>query len=361
MAREGNTMVLDSIIKEDLKPLVKKIDSEAFYAEDYLLKIGKHGLFNSDGQSESDTLKKELEIVEKTSEACMTTGFNVWCHLAALTYLRQSDNDYLKNELLPLFENGELLGGTGLSNPMKFYSGLERLHLKAERKAGGYLLNGNLGSVSNLNKDHWFGVIAAVEDGKEIMAFVPCDAEGLDLKEKTDYIGVNGSATYACKFKDVFIADNLIISKNAEEFVDEIRPAFIMYQIPLGLGVTSAAIQSMKKAPKKQGGINKFLNIQPEDIEDKYLALKQELNRLAESKNLKNHLSEILKLRLEVAQLTIEAVHGDMLHYGGAAYLKKSNPSRRLRESYFLLNLTPTVKHLEKLLSDGPKESSSVS
>jgi hypothetical protein len=31
--------------------------------------------------------------------------------------------------------------------------------------------------------------------------------------------------------------------------------------------------------------------------------------------------------------------------------LQQSDPSRRLRESYFLANLTPTVKHLEKVLN----------
>lgn len=38
-----------------------------------------------------------------------------------------------------------------------------------------------------------------------------------------------------------------------------------------------------------------------------------------------------------------------MLHNGSAGYLKKSDPSRRLREIYFFANLTPTVKQLEKM------------
>ena len=48
------------------------------------------------------------------------------------------------------------------------------------------------------------------------MGFVPCNAEGLKLKEKVDYLGINGSATYACSFNDVFVPDEWILSENAE-------------------------------------------------------------------------------------------------------------------------------------------------
>ncbi|WP_087972085.1 acyl-CoA dehydrogenase family protein [Oceanobacillus rekensis] len=342
--------LINPIIKGKLKPYVRKIDTEAYYAEEFLKDLGKSGLLESNDFNNSEVLEREMLIAEETSKTCMTTGFNLWCHLASLTYLRNCDNDYLKRELLPSLEKGDFLGGTGLSNPMKYFANLEPLHLKAERTKGGYTISGNLPSVSNLKHDHWFGVIALNQD-KEIMAFVPCDANGLTLKEKANYIGVNGSATYACKFDNVFIPDDWIISFEAKTFVENVRSTFVLYQIPLGLGVIAASVQSMKKAPNKQDGVNKFLSIQPEEIEQEYLQLKQRVTSILERNELKADWEEILQLRLDVDKLTIKAVHGDMLHYGGAAYLQKSNPSRRLREAYFLLNLTPTEKHLEKLLS----------
>lgn len=342
--------LIDPIVKGKLKPFVRKIDTEAYYAEEFLKDLGKSGLLDSNDLDKNELLVREMQLIEETSKTCMTTGFNLWCHLASLTYLRNSNVDYLKKELLPSLEKGEFLGGTGLSNPMKYFADLEPLHLKAERIKGGYTISGNLPSVSNLKHDHWFGVIA-LNNNKEIIAFVPCNTNGLTLKEKANYIGVNGSATYACKFDSVFIPDDWIISSDAKTFVDNVRSTFVLYQIPLGLGVITASVQSMKKAPNKQGGVNKFLSIQPEEIEHEYLLLKRRITMLLERNELKTDWKEILQIRLDVDKLTIKAVHGDMLHYGGAAYLQKSNPSRRLREAYFLLNLTPTEKHLEKLLS----------
>ncbi len=343
--------LLDSVIKEHLKPVVKKVDTEAFYAEAYLLALGHQGFFDSAGYTVKEVVERETMLVERTSELCMTTGFNLWCHLAALTYIRNSDNQYLKDELLPCLEKGECLGGTGLSNPMKYYSGLEKLHLKAEKAEGGYVISGNLASVSNLKENHWFGIVASLEGSREVMAVVPCNAEGLKLKEKADYIGVNGSATYACKFSDVFIPDDWVIAHEAEPFVDMIRPTFLLYQAPLGLGVTSAVVRAMHKAPKKMGNANEYLSVQPDDIKRKYDALSIRLAELVQTENPVDSVKEIMQLRLDVDELTIRAVHGNMLYHGGAGYLKNSHPSRRLREAYFLLNLTPTVKHLEKELS----------
>lgn len=341
---------VESLIQEKLKPYVRKIDAEAFYAEDYLRSLGKAGLLKSVGFTEQEVLSRGIGLVEETSKTCMTTGFNLWCHFASLTYLRKSNNEFLKSEILPLLENGELLGGTGLSNPMKYYSGLEPLHLQFKQADGGYVISGFLPSVSNLGHDHWFGIVAKDDQGQEIMAYVRCDVEGLTLKEKAEYLGVNGSATYSCKFDEVFIPSDWILSDDASKFVEVIRPAFVLYQIPLGLGVTEASIESIKKVPNKQEGCNRFLNIQADELEDELAALREKTYRVAQQSDVVDRWKKVLQVRLDVVELTLKAAHACMLHQGGAAYLKISDPARRLRETYFLVNLSPTVKHLEKLL-----------
>ena len=343
------TSVLEKIINEELKPFVKKIDTEAYYAENFLKKLGEAGLFSSDGKTQRQYLLDEMNLVRETAKICMTTAFCLWCHLAALTYIRQTKNDKLKKDLLPSLERGEILAGTGLSNPMKFYAGLENLHLSAKPAEGGYLISGVLPSVSNLGEDHWFGFIAGVSEEKQIMGFVPCHAEGLKLKEKIEYLGVNGSATYACSFKDVFIPDEWVISENGKDYCEQIRPAFLSYQIPLGLGVTEASIDSIEKVCQRQNGCNQFLNKQPEDLKAAVDDMEQKIQTLYSGESL--NFKDIAQIRLETAYLTLEAVQTSMLHNGSAGYLKDCAPSRRLREAYFFASLTPTIKHLEKLLN----------
>lgn len=340
--------LLETIIEQGLKPYVKKIDTEAFYARDYLLKLGKAGFFSSEGKTEKEYIIDGMQLVEETAKVCLTTAFCLWCHFAGLTYVRQTKNEELKRKFLPSLESGEFLAATGLSNPMKYYAGLEDLHLRAVETDGGYLLSGVLPAVSNLAEDHYFGTIASVNSNKEVMFFVPCNAEGLKLKEKVEFIGVNGSATYSCQFHDVFIPNELVLSENAKEFCEWIRPTFVLYQIPIGIGVTKAAIASIDKMTPRQNGCNQFLRKQAVDIEEALQQLQAKKDELfnGESFNFK----EIAAVRLETAYLTLEAAQESMLHNGSSGYLKDCAPSRRLREAYFYANLTPTIKHLEKVL-----------
>jgi alkylation response protein AidB-like acyl-CoA dehydrogenase len=344
------SIILDDLVKQQLKPFVKKIDAEAYYARDYLLSLGKSGFLSSEQLSDIEIRLNGVTLVEETAKSCMTTAFNLWCHLAALTYLRTSDNMYLRETVLPQLENGERLGATGLSNPMKYFAGLEKLHLKAERVDGGYSVTGQLGAVSNLGPDHWFGVVAQAEGDQRVIALVSCEVEGLELKEKVGYLGLNGSATYSCKFSEVFIPDEWVIAEHADSFVQQIRPNFVVYQIPLGLGIISESIQGIEQARNRQCGCNSYLKIQKDDLETEYEELRERFYRLIGNSDLNSQLELLLRTRLDTAYLTLKAVHACMLHQGGAAYIQNSDASRRLREAYFLANLTPTIKHLEKVL-----------
>lgn len=337
---------LEPIIKEHLSPYVKQIDQDALYAEDYLRKIGEMG-FYAKASAEKDTLWNRIKLIEETAKVCMTTAFCVWCHLAAITYLTHTDNKFLRNKVLPNLLTGKLLAGTGLSNPLKSFAKLETIHLRANKVEGGYTIQGALPAVSNIGEDHGFAFIAELENKNKVMAFVYCNTTGLSLRQRTGYIGINGSATYSCTFKDVFIPDEQVIATNVDDFVKEVRTRFIAYQVPLGLGVTEYSIVAMERLKEKGFFANDCLQIQPDDIYDKNTRIRDRLNFVVSEGKL--DWDALTALRLESVYLTLEAVQAAMLYHGGRGYVKASSAERKLREAYFLVNLTPTVKHLETL------------
>lgn len=337
-----------SIIDTELKPIVKKVDLQGVYAKDYLQKLGEAGFFLSAGRTEAEYIAEEAWMVRETAKVCMTTAFCLWCHLASLTYVRSTENEVLQKELLTKLESGEILGGTGLSNPMKYYAGLERILLKAEKVDGGYIINGVLPAVSNLGENHYFGIVASLDDEEQMVGYVSCGQQGLSMKERKDYLGLNGSATYACAFKDVFVPEQKILSTNAKKFIEKIRPSFLLYQIAIGLGVTDVSIQAVGKVSNKQNGCNQYLRIQPDHLIERLADNEEQFHSLMAKPFV--DWKDIAKVRLDTAYLTLDAVQTAMLHYGSAAYLNESAQARRLREAYFFANLTPTVKHLEKVL-----------
>lgn len=350
MMREKTAKQIQTLLlQKDLKPLVRKIDMDHYYPKDFLSSLGEAGYFSSDSMEEKALSLREFQLLEEVSKICMTTGFILWCHMMALTYLRNSDNQYLTDNILPKLEDGSILAGTGLSNPIKFYAEIEKLHLKAERTEGGYILSGALPSVSNLDKGHWFGAVAETDNNQRLMLFISCDTDGLSLKTKSNYMGINGSATYACRFNKCFIPKEWIVSEDADAFIEHIRPKFLMHQIPLGLGIIDASIQSINKAHNKQRALNSYLPVQAEELENELMTQRQSILKYLESSIGKLQWQPLVQFRLDVTYLTLKAANANMIHSGGAGYMNISNPARRLREAYFFVNLTPTLKHLEKI------------
>lgn len=339
---------LQLLIDKELRPYVKRVDEEAFYARQYIEKLGEAGFFELE-DSEEHVLLKRLAVVEETAKVCMTTAFCIWCHLAATTYLTHTENEQLRTEVLPKLISGELLAGTGLSNPLKSFAKLETLHLKAEKIRGGYLINGALPAVSNIGEQQAFAFIAEVNSSEKVMGLVYCDASGISLRQRIGFIGVNGSATYSCVFEDVFIANEQVIATDVDGYVEEIRTRFLAYQIPLGLGVTESSIETMEKLEDKHGdeNINTYLPIQPKELRAKNNRIRSQLVEAVSSDVL--DWDQLTDVRLESVYVTLEAVQAAMLHHGGRGYVKSSAAERKLREAYFLVNLTPTVKHLETI------------
>lgn len=344
--KAGEQVGINEIIDTYLTPYVKRIDREALYPKHYIQMLGKEGYFLSNDKTEVEVILQRVAVIEKTAKVCMTTAFCLWCHFAAIVYITNTKNHQLRKKILPKLESGELLAGTGLSNPLKTFSSIEKIHLTARKVENGYIINGSLPAISNIGKGHAFAFIARSETSY-IMGFISCDDERLSLNERTNYLGMNGSATYSCTFTNVFIPESDIISYEAIKFVQSVRSLFVSYQIPLGLGVTASSIASIEKMYEKNASVNKYLQKGSEDIKARYVILRKCLRKQIRAKCY--HWKDIVNLRLDTAYLTLDAVQAAMIHSGGAGYLKESSVSRKLREAYFLVNLTPTVKHLEKI------------
>jgi alkylation response protein AidB-like acyl-CoA dehydrogenase len=335
------SLELKQLLDQKLKPNVKAIDREGIYPEQLLIEFGRRGFYKGDSLD-------HFKLIEQIASVCGSTAFAVWCQTTAIYFIRSCDNEYLKQQLLPLLERGERLGGTGLSNPMKYYAGLEPIRLKAQSVTGGYVISGMLSYVSNLGPDHWFAFIAEVSNQCRIMAMIPCDAPGLKLESRDEFLGLNGTATYTCRFSNVFIPEEWIISHSADYFIKTVRANLVGNQIGLALGICHASINAIKSQNLTQSEVNCSLQSQLVKIEGKWKQLRDTAFDLLE--NSINNWEKILKVRLKTAYLSLDAVKEELFHAGSAGYLKDGPLARRFREAAFISVLTPTVKHLTKLI-----------
>ncbi|ASS76014.1 hypothetical protein CIG75_14275 [Tumebacillus algifaecis] len=339
---QGNR--LQELLHQHLRPLVKDIDEQGKYPGDLVKLLGQAGYF-SVGPAEN------LKLIRDVATVCGSTAFVVWCQAAAISFVYHGNSELLKRELLPALLSGEVAGGTGISNAMKFYAGMENLRLNGERTSSGYRIEGTLPFVSNLGPDAWFGVLFQNGETQRGMAMAASGLVGLTRKEVDGFLGLNGTATFSCQFQHVEIPESYILTDNADELIAKIRPSFLLTQTGVALGVTQASLNSMFALQAKQKGANSFLNHQPEGLQSRLERLTERVERLAEHPMAtKEYFKEVVKARLDGAYLALDAAQSEMMHAGAAGYVAGSSTSRRLRESLFLTVVTPAVKQLEKML-----------
>lgn len=335
---------LQDVLRVQLRPRVKEIDEQGVYPGDLMKGLGEQGFYSA---STAD----QLVLIREVATVCGSTAFVVWCQAAAIGFVQNGGSEPLKRDLSSDLLAGRVLGGTGISNAMKMYAGMEELRLAGERTATGYRLNGSLPFVSNLGPGHWFGVVFHTGDSQRAMAFVPSDLAGLRMVPVDGYLGLNGTATYSCQFDDVEIPQDYILADPADEWIAKIRPGFVLTQAGMALGLTQASIASMLSLKEKQNTSNRFLKQQPEELEQRLGELRERADHLAQHPAAgKDYFKAVVQVRLDSAYLALDAAQAEMLHAGAAGYAAGSATSRRLRESLFLAVVTPAVKQLEKIL-----------
>jgi alkylation response protein AidB-like acyl-CoA dehydrogenase len=240
---------------------------------------------------------------------------------------------------------------------MKHFVGIEKIRITAQRCADGYILNGAIPWVSNIGKDHYFAVVAKiVEDDSYLMAALPANQPGLSLGNGGGFIALEGSSTYSCKFKDVFVPTQYILACPCNEYLARIRPGFILTQTGFGLGLVSSCVELMKRTNEAKGHVNCFLDDQAEAIERDLCSAQQYTYALADEIGCGQRdvrpdiIKDVVQARILASELSLRASQAAMLHAGASGYRLHSAFERKLRESYFVAIVTPALKHLKKLL-----------
>jgi alkylation response protein AidB-like acyl-CoA dehydrogenase len=361
---------LRQAIAIDLAPQVNAIDRGS-YPTAFMHRIGELGAFAQATAKEWGGTGKgilpTLRGIEAVSEVCMSTGFVAWCQNACAWYIQNSENSYLHQELLPKVSSAEQLAGTGLSNSMKHFAGIEKITLSAKSVSDGYILNGMLPWVSNIDRDHVFAIAAKLENAEGyLMAVVDGSWQGLILRQDAEFIALEGTKTFKCIFRDVFVPTNWILANDAESdrpcnlYIQTIRPGFILAQVGMGLGIVRSCIDLIRREDRRKGHVNQFLADGVEQLEEDLVQLQLQSYGLAkivqcgrkiESKEV---LVSVIQARIGASELALRASQSAMLHAGAIAYVKGSDFERKLRESYFVAIVTPAIKHLKKMLAEIP-------
>jgi alkylation response protein AidB-like acyl-CoA dehydrogenase len=350
------TDAVASIARTELAPLAAAIDSGSVYPAELLRRLGDAGAWGSHRPANGAAdLRCAIQSISALGEVCGATAFMAWCQNTLVWYAVNSGNPALAG-FADDVATGKILGGTGLSNPMKSFFGIERLKLRGRRVDGGYVVRGALPWVSNLGPDHYFGTIFEVEDrpGEIVMFLADCSDPAITLQPCKPFLAMDGTGTYGVQFRDAFVSDDLVLAEPAGPYVKKIRAGFVLLQAGMATGLIRDCIAIMNEVGGSLGHVNRYLPQQPADFQDLLLDLESQTMELARDPfNADDgYWRSVVDLRLQAGDASVAAAHAAMLHCGARGYLMSHRAQRRLREAYFVAIVTPATKQLRKMLQD---------
>jgi alkylation response protein AidB-like acyl-CoA dehydrogenase len=354
-----------ALAKTELTPIATAIDEGDIYPDKALREFGAEGAWSAHIAADHRAdLRDTVSAIAAIGESCGATAFMAWCQSTLVWYIANSSNAALKAKYLDRAASGALLGGTGLSNPMKSFFGIEKLKLKGRKVEGGYLVRGALPWVSNLGPDHVFGTIFETETdnkddpGEPVMFLADCADDAVTLTPCKPFLAMDGTGTYAIQFRDTFIPTDQILAAPAMPFIKSIRAGFILMQNGMGLGLMRDCIRIMDSVKPSLEHVNRYLPQQPEQFTELADTLERETMELATTPydTSNAYWRRVVNLRLQIGEAAVAAAHAAMLHCGARGYLKSHRAQRRLREAYFVAIVTPATKQLRKMLADNARD-----
>lgn len=308
-----------------------------------VLRIGIDPVLGGSGGDIADA----VEVVAAVAGHSLAAAFVFWGQRAFIEYLLQSPNTVLREGLLPSLLAGELAGATGLSNAMKFLSGIETLQVRARLQDEGWMLNGRLHWVTNLRKSG-FVVAAAIDDeagGAPFILAIPDALAGVQRSDDLQLMGLQSSNTAALDFQRVEIDRNWLLHEDARVFLPAVRPAFLGLQCAMAIGLARRSLQEVEAHLQGARSILlEPLRQQRGQLESTVSELKK---GLLEGRFLAQP-AALFRLRIALAESAAQAVQLELQASGGKAYLSEygSGFARRWRESAFVPIVTPSLVQL---------------
>jgi alkylation response protein AidB-like acyl-CoA dehydrogenase len=232
-------------------------------------------LWSGQGWSETEL----LQAYERLAQACLTTTFIVTQRQAAVSRIVASPNKELANRLLPALIRGETFATVGISHLTTSRRHATVPVLRATQRSGGYLLDGMSPWVTGAAHAQWLVLGATLSDGRQLLAAVPSDSDGLHVAPVEKLVALSGSHTGPVLLENVFVPESCLLAGPVPEVMKLALGARTggLQTSTLALGLARAAIEFLQG----EAGRRPELNPPTQSLQEEIAALHDDLLLLA--------------------------------------------------------------------------------
>jgi alkylation response protein AidB-like acyl-CoA dehydrogenase len=263
--QEALRAMVREFARAEVEPLIDEAERTQTFPRHLLPRLGELGLLGiifpeRYGGAGADKVT-ECVFIEEMSKVCagITTGVNVHVDLGTFPILEFGTPEQ-RERYLPRAIRGEIVGSYAITEPLAG-SDVAGLATTAERRDGGYLINGRKIFIGNGTFCDYC-LVAAYTDtdrrGAGISVFiVERDAAGFRLVRKLDKMGHRSSETAELAFEDCWVPDSALLG-GQEGALKALMGALVGGRVSHGVKSAAIAEAAYEAAVAYAGGRNAF-------------------------------------------------------------------------------------------------------
>lgn len=321
-------------LEQQLLALSTELDQPGSWPAKQLALCGQYGVFewfaqpawSGQGWTAADVIRGYLAL----SRGCLTTTFVITQRTGAYLRLEASDNDQLKQELLPAWVRGEQFATVGISHLTTSRRHLGQPVLRATKTAAGYLLDGYTPWVTGGRQAQTIVVGATLDNGLELLLALPTDAPGVTIPEAPPLVGLSASHTGPVYCERVELGSDRLVAGPAPQIMKQGGAATGGLQTStLAIGLAQAALTFLRHESQRRADLTAPWDALQHECDQ----LEMHLLQAAESQPV----CSTEELRTRANSLALRATQAALAAAKGTGYVWGHPAGRWCREALFFL------------------------
>lgn len=320
---------------ESLAAEAGALDATGQWPQRQLQQLGDAGVFRwfapqhvgGDAWCETDLLRAYIAL----AKACLTTAFILTQRQGAMGRIIASENQGLREKLLPELLSGRSFATVGISHLTTSRRHLARPVLRAEETSDGFVLEGQSPWVTGAAHAEHVVIGATLDDGRQILAALPTDLPGVSAPPPAQLVGLSASHTGPLVCERVLIERCWLLAGPVHDVMQQGLAARTggLQTSALALGLSSAAIDYLQHETVARPDLSS-----PADgLQAEYEQLLSDLLALAEGCGG----ATADDVRSRANSLVLRATQASLAAAKGAGYLANHPTGRWCREALFFL------------------------
>lgn len=280
------------------------------------------------GWSEKQILDGYLML----SGSCLTTTFVLTQWSAACRRILASDNESLKQSLLPKLASGDVFATVGISHLSTSRQHLSQPVLRAIPQHGGnWILDGYSPWVTGAAAADVIVMGATQVDGRQILCAVPTDRHGVSPQPGQDLVALTASCTDQVELSQVEVLDEELLAGPVANVMQASGTGGTggLQTSTLAIGLSKAAVNYLREQCEQRSELKPILEKLQSDVQE----LEHALYQLADG----NSIISAADLRQRANSAALRTTQAALTAAKGSGFLAGSPIGRMAREALFFL------------------------